>query len=214
VIGTVFPGSMRTRSPMAKAEPTRPARGELRRRAILQAALRVISERGVDAVSHRTAAEEAGVPLASTTYYFESLDELLEGALRLFVDEEAARLTALAERLEGQELPPLEVARLFRSGLEPDVAQFELYVEAARRPRLREVARRSIEMYSTVAAAALGAAGLDEPAITPRAFVALFDGYGLHRVVGCDDQGLEDALLALWAAATRAIGTRYGEQLT
>jgi TetR/AcrR family transcriptional regulator, regulator of biofilm formation and stress response len=199
---------------MAKDEPTRQARGERRRQAIIQAALRLISERGVDAVSHRAVAEEAGVPLASTTYYFESLDELLEGALRLFVDEEAARLTELAERIEGQDLPALEIVRLFSSELVTDVAQFELYVEAARRPRLREVARQSIEMYATVATAAMRAAGVGEPAINPRAFVALFDGYGLHRVAGCDDQGLEEAVMALWAAATRAIGTRYGEQLT
>jgi TetR/AcrR family transcriptional regulator, regulator of biofilm formation and stress response len=199
---------------MARDEPTRQARGERRRQAIIQAALRLISERGVDAVSHRAVAEEAGVPLASTTYYFESLDELLEGALRLFVDEEAARLTELAERIEGQDLPALEIVRLFSSELVTDVAQFELYVEAARRPRLREVARQSIEMYATVATAAMRAAGVGEPAINPRAFVALFDGYGLHRVAGCDDQGLEEAVMALWAAATRAIGTRYGEQLT
>jgi TetR/AcrR family transcriptional regulator, regulator of biofilm formation and stress response len=193
---------------MGQGEPTRQERGERRRRAILEAGLRVISERGVDAVSHRTVAEEAGVPLAATTYYFKSLDELLEGALRLFVDEEAARLTALTARLEGRDLPTREIARLFRSELQPDVAQFELYVEAARRPRLRKVARQSIEMYAAVAEAALRTAGLDEPAIDPRAFVALFDGYGLHRVAGWDDQGLEDALMALWAAATRAIGTR------
>ena len=193
---------------MTRAEPTRQVRGERRRQAILEAALRLISQHGVGALTHRAVAEEAGVPLASTTCYFDSLDELLEGALQLFVDEEATRLTTLAERLEGQELPPVEIARLFQAELEPDAAQFELYVEAARRPSLREVARSSIEMYARVAATALSAAGLDEPAIDPRAFVALFDGYGLHRIAGCDDQGLEDALLALWAAATRAIGTR------
>jgi len=193
---------------LTRAEPTRQVRGERRRQAILEAALRLISQHGVGALTHRAVAEEAGVPLASTTYYFDSLDELLEGALQLFVDEEATRLTTLAERLEGQELPPVEIARLFQAELEPDAAQFELYVETARRPSLREVARSSIEMYARVAATALSAAGLDEPAIDPRAFVALFDGYGLHRIAGCDDQGLEDALLALWAAATRAIGTR------
>ena len=193
---------------MTRAEPTRQVRGERRRKAILEAALRLISQHGVGALTHRAVAEEAGVPLASTTYYFDSLDELLDGALQLFVDEEATRLTALAERLQGQELPPVEIARLFQAELEPDAAQFELYVEAARRPSLREVARRSIEMYAQVAETALRAAGLDEPAIDPRAFVALFDGYGLHRIAGCDDHGLEDALLALWAAATRAIGTR------
>jgi hypothetical protein len=63
-------------------------------------------------------------------------------------------------------------------------------------------------MYAAVADGALRTAGLPEPAIDPRAFVALFDGYGLHRVAGWDDQGLKDALMALWAAATRAIGTR------
>jgi DNA-binding transcriptional regulator YbjK len=193
---------------VAGGEPTRQARGERRRRAILEAGLRLISKRGVEGLSHRAVAREARVPLAATTYYFTSLDELLEGALRLFVDEEAERLSALAARLEGQNLAPVEIARLFRSEVEPDVAQFDLYVEAARRPRLREVARRSIELYADVAAAALRAAGVDRPAIDPRAFVALFDGYGLHRVAGAGDQGLEDALLALWAAATRAIGTR------
>ena len=88
---------------MAKAQPTRQAR-ERRRRAILQATLRVIAS-GVGAVSHRTVAVEANVPLASTTYYFESLDDLLEGALRLFVDDEAERLTALTARIEGKDLP-------------------------------------------------------------------------------------------------------------
>ncbi len=40
------------------------------------------------------------------------------------------------------------------------------------------------------------------------AAVALFDGYGLHRIASGDDQGFEAALMALWAAATRATGTR------
>ena len=86
---------------MTRADPTRQVRGERRRQAILEAALRLISQHGVGALTHRAVAEEADVPLASTTYYFDSLDELLDGALHLFVDEEATRLTALAERLEG-----------------------------------------------------------------------------------------------------------------
>jgi TetR/AcrR family transcriptional regulator, regulator of biofilm formation and stress response len=193
---------------MAATGRTRQARGERRRQAILEAALRVIAERGVPAATHRAVAEEADVPLSATTYYFESLDDLLEGALQLFVQEDARRLTALTERIEGQDLSPEEIAALFRAEVGCDAAQFELYVEASRRPRLREAAQRSIELYATVAETALRAAGAPEPAIDPRAFVALFDGYGLHRVAGVDDQGLEEALMALWAAATRAIGTR------
>ena len=195
---------------MAQSQPVRQARGERRRRAILEAALRVISERGVEAVTHRAVADAAGVPLSATTYYFESLDELLASALELFVEEEVSRLEGLAVQLEGQDVPPLEMARLFRAELVSEVsrAQLELYLEAARRPGLRDIARRSIEAYAESAAAALRAAGLSEPALDPRAFVALFDGYGLHAAAGFDDQGLEDALMALWAAATRAIGNR------
>jgi DNA-binding transcriptional regulator YbjK len=188
---------------------TRQARGERRRDAILEAALRVVAEQGVAAVTHRAVAAEADVPLASTTYYFESLDELLEAALFMFVNAEAERLGAVAESLEGTELQPLEAAKLFRAELEDgSVAQFQLYLEASRRPRLREVARRCLDLYEAAAQSALRSAGAEHPGSYARAFVALFDGYGLHRIAGGDDQGFEDALMALWDAATRATGTR------
>jgi DNA-binding transcriptional regulator YbjK len=194
---------------VSAGEPTRQARGERRRDAILQAALRVIADRGVSAVTHRAVATEADVPLSSTTYYFESLDELLEGALLRFVRAETERLAAAAERLEGSRLEPLESARLFRAELEEtSVAQFELYLEVSRRPRLRAVARRCLDLYAAAAEAALRSAGATQPEAYARGFVALFDGYGLHRIAGGDDQGFEDALMALWAAATRATGTR------
>ncbi|MGZ4481779.1 MAG: TetR/AcrR family transcriptional regulator, partial [Gaiellales bacterium] len=45
-----------------------------RRQAILEATLRVIRDSGVHAVTLRAVAAEAGVPLAATTYYFESKD--------------------------------------------------------------------------------------------------------------------------------------------
>jgi TetR/AcrR family transcriptional regulator, regulator of biofilm formation and stress response len=188
---------------------TSQARGARRRDAILQAALHVIAEQGVAAVTHRAVAAEADVPLASTTYYFESLDELLEGALLMFVNAEAERLAAVAESLDGKELEPLEAAQLVRAELEDSsVAQFELYLEASRRPRLREAARRCLDLYEAAAESALRAAGAEHPEAYARPFVALFDGYGLHRIAGGDDQGFEDALMALWAAATRATGTR------
>jgi TetR/AcrR family transcriptional regulator, regulator of biofilm formation and stress response len=194
---------------VAAPRPTRQARGERRRDAILDAALRVIADDGVSAVTHRAVAAEARVPLSSTTYYFESLDELLEGALLKFVNTETERLTAVAERLGDTELEPLETARLFRAELEEgSVAQFELYLEASRRPQLREVARRCLDLYASVADSALRASGAEQPEAYARAFVALFDGYGLHRIASGDDQGFEEALMALWAAATRATGTR------
>jgi TetR/AcrR family transcriptional regulator, regulator of biofilm formation and stress response len=181
----------------------RQPRGERRRSAILAAALRVIAERGVAATTHRAVAEVAGVPTSTTTYYFNSLDELLDEALLLFVREEADRLRAVADQLETEPVPPAEVARVLVAELRAgqgttDVAQFELYLEASRRPSLREAARASLGLYAEVAETALRAAGSPRPAEGARVFVALMDGLGLHRIASGTDQDVERALLTLF----------------
>ena len=53
------------------------------------------------------------VPLATTSYYFASIDELVEEALRTFVAERVAEMEALAERMSGQGISPDEAATLF-----------------------------------------------------------------------------------------------------
>lgn len=187
----------------AVAVERRQPRGERRRSAILAAALRVIAERGVAATTHRAVAEVAGVPTSTTTYYFKSLDELLDEALLLFVREEADRLRAIANQLERQPVPPADVAGVLvaelRAGRGPnDVAQFELYLEASRRPSLRKAARASLDLYAEVAETALRAAGSPRPEEGARVFVALMDGLGLHRIASGADQDVERALLTLF----------------
>ncbi len=67
-------------------------RGAARREALLDAVLRVVAEVGVDAVTHRRVAEEAGLPLASTTYWFQSKEHLLTAALQSAADRDIERL--------------------------------------------------------------------------------------------------------------------------
>src|SRR3712207_192480 len=88
------------------------ARGEERRQRILRAALAVIGRLGIGAVTHRSVAEEAGVPLGSLTYWFATKDDLLREALRLFVEEEALRLRRVGAELTG-DLAPEEIAERF-----------------------------------------------------------------------------------------------------
>ncbi|MDC0714750.1 TetR family transcriptional regulator [Stigmatella sp. ncwal1] len=63
------------------ARGTRQERGRRRRAQLIQGTIRVLLERGLDAVSARSVAEEAEVPLAAVTYYFSCLDELIAEAL-------------------------------------------------------------------------------------------------------------------------------------
>ncbi len=57
-----------------------------RRKAILEAALRVIERDGVRGVKHRAVAAEAEVPLAATTYYFDDIQSLLHDAFVHYVE--------------------------------------------------------------------------------------------------------------------------------
>jgi len=185
----------------------RQRRGEERRRQILYAALGVIGREGIGAVTHRTVASVAEVPLGSLTYYFASKEDLLREALLLFVEEETARLRAIGEALEVESLPPAEIAARFAAvltGEDPEnVAQFELYLEAARVPALREQAAACFAAYEEVARIALRAAGLPEPGPLPALMVALADGAGLRRLAspGSERVDLAAGLVALFESA-------------
>jgi DNA-binding transcriptional regulator YbjK len=62
------------------------ARSEQRRRAILEAALRIVVSEGVRGVRHRAVAKEAGVPLSATTYYFNDISDLISDTFTLFAE--------------------------------------------------------------------------------------------------------------------------------
>ncbi|MBX5470428.1 MAG: TetR family transcriptional regulator [Thermoleophilaceae bacterium] len=192
------------------AEPAREA-GEGRREAILRAALRLIGRRGLHAVTHRDVAAEAGVPLASTTYYFASKDDLLTEALWLFVREEVQRLERAAASFEGLSASPEEVAdamveevRLTLQQEAEQVAQFELYLQASRNPRLAAAAREAMRAYERTTAAALRAAGARDPEGWAPLFQALGRGLIFEQLVERRERWAEEilrpALLTLFRA--------------
>ena len=59
------------------------ARSEQRRKAILEAALRIVVNDGVRGVRHRAVAKEAEVPLSATTYYFKDISDLIADTFTL-----------------------------------------------------------------------------------------------------------------------------------
>jgi DNA-binding transcriptional regulator YbjK len=164
----------------------RQARGEERRRQILRATLGLIERRGVEAVTHRAVGQESGVPLGSVTYYFPTKASLLREALEFWVSEEVARLETVAASIEREQASPEEAAarwsELLRGNDPHQVAQFELYLQAARVPELRSEVAAAFAAYERLAAAALRAAGLSDPERVAPLFVALADGLGLRRL--------------------------------
>jgi TetR/AcrR family transcriptional regulator, regulator of biofilm formation and stress response len=195
-------------------------RGRQRREALLRAALDVIGARGVRGTTHRAVAEAAGMPVATTTYYFSSLDDLLESALRLFVDDEIARLRRLGEALGGAEgtvgevveAVARELVRVKAHATPHAVAQFELYVEASRRPALRDAVAGCLAAYRELAEGLLRAAGCPDAEVLAPVVVALTDGLGIHDVA-VGEPGREartvDGLRRLLRASGVDLAARY-----
>ena len=75
-------------------------KGERRRRALVAAAAEPLLEGGFEAVRHRSVASRADLPLASTTYYFESLDDLI-AEVRRQLEADGARVVGVVEDGQG-----------------------------------------------------------------------------------------------------------------
>src|SRR2546430_16849795 len=96
-------------------------KGERRRQALVEAAATLLVEGGFDAVRHRAVAERAGLPLASTTYYFESLDELVTAAVEHRARTELDRARrCLAELVAGPRPPDAPVQPVLDPPLGPE----------------------------------------------------------------------------------------------
>ncbi|MFL5826286.1 MAG: TetR/AcrR family transcriptional regulator [Thermoleophilaceae bacterium] len=196
---------------MADSDRHPQTNGRDRRDAILRAALQLIGRQGMHAVTHRDVAAEAGVPLASTTYYFESKGELLTEALLLFVRDELERLEGAAASFEGVTASPEQVADAMTAEVqrtldhpEQQVAQFELYLQATRDPQLAKASVQAFDAYLNTTEAALRAAGAKDAAELAPLFQALGRGLVFAQLVEPQPDWaetiLKPALLRLFGA--------------
>jgi len=173
------------------ARPTRAEQRAERRGAIIDAAVTIIATEGLPAVTHRAVAREAKVPLAATTYYFSSKDEILREALEALAASEVERLAAIASTIRSVESPD-QLAGLVAQALFPDpgeaerrwIAQFEIYLEAARNPALRPAVEHWRSAFVEVAESALRVAGAPDPERRAELAVAGMNGLLIDRIRG------------------------------
>ena len=168
------------------APPTLP-QAERRRRAILDATLRVISAGGVDAVTHRRVAAEADVALGSTTYYFASREELVREAFRYYLAEVRSALASLErespiERAADVAEALIELAR--REFADPALvlAEYELILYAARDPVLAQDFNAYERGLEAQLAGPLERLGADRPVDAARTVIGLMRGFELERL--------------------------------
>jgi DNA-binding transcriptional regulator YbjK len=180
-------------------------KGERRRYALVSAAAELLREGGFEAVRHRAVAHRAGLPLASTTYYFSSLDDLIASAVEhigmLEVAQLRARVTGLPRRRRGAETTADVLVELLvgeASGpqlTDQLISRYERYIACARLPALRGIQRRILRQRSDAVVEAVERSGRCVRSEILSSLVCLVDGAVVAALVD-DRQGPRAAVRA------------------
>lgn len=175
------------------------------RERIVHAALRVIGQHGIAGLTNRLVAKEAGLSLGSLTYHFPSQTDLLRESLLTFVNDEADRITAIADSLTGS-VTSVEQAALAAEravtemALGPEeIGVYELYLQSARDPELHEAVRACFAAYDRVALTVLRLLAVPDADQLAAHVVALVVGTQLRRLAtdAPDAAGIADGLLRI-----------------
>lgn len=162
-------------------------KGAKRRQALVASAAELLLEGGFDAVRHRAVATRADLPLAATTYYFDSLDDLIACAVELNgnTDIEAirARVATVTQRRRGPEstVDLLVELLLGEDEKRPEcrerlISRYERSVACARHPALRAVQVRLRGQLDEVLTETLKRSGRTSSEGQRRRLVAIVDG--------------------------------------
>ncbi len=171
-------------------------KGERRRQTLVAAAAALLVEGGFDVVRHRAVAERADLPLASTTYYFDSLDDLVTAAVehygRAELDRGRAQLAALpAERRDLDSLIELVLDQLLgppagERDAETVLLRYERLVATFRRPYLRPLMRTLGTELRGLLQEVFARSGISVDARRLEHLIALVDGAVVNALIEVD----------------------------
>jgi TetR/AcrR family transcriptional repressor of bet genes len=183
---------------------------------LTDALMRVVAQRGLDAVSVRTVAAEAGVSIGAVQYHFATKDELLLAAYRRAIDQ----VTARARRIAAEGVGPADYVRALLRELLPLDARREAELRVALAFTARSVFSAPLTALYTsgyralvdAVAAALELAvaqGAASPGVEPKRdaiqAVAVADGLAWHLLCAPDVLSGADTLAALDAHLDRIV---------
>jgi AcrR family transcriptional regulator len=158
---------------------------------LVDEALRLASEGGLGAVTHRSVQGAAGMPHGSVTYWFGSREGLLAAMVDRLVEQCEARVAPIAAGIEaayasGAEPDPEQVAEAVAAWIDDDrelhLARLELELAAARDPRLRPRMTDAARVFWRMCEPLARATGSDDPERDGRAMAAMVDGLLLDRL--------------------------------
>jgi AcrR family transcriptional regulator len=159
-------------------------------------------------VTFRSVAAEAGVTHGLASYHFGTRERMIVEALE-WASQRAITLTHLGVAVDRLEDLGTATPQVIANAPDEAAFQFQLALEALRRPELRAGVRASYDAYVSAVQQSLDSVGLDgDPALGRLVFAAL-DGVALQQLIFDDElrsSASIDALHALldaFSASTR-----------
>jgi TetR/AcrR family transcriptional regulator, regulator of biofilm formation and stress response len=187
-----------------------------RERPVMEATLRIIGRSGIDGVTHRAVAAEAGLSLGAVTHHFPTRDVLVDAALRFALTREVGRLRPLALSLQGDAFD-VEAwieslvgwyANELRTGAETHIACYEAFMAAARNERHRAIVLEWFETWRQSAELAMRAAGSSDPRRHAELFVSALIGIVLQQLAVPRRNFRQQARVALLQLVGSLIGKK------
>jgi DNA-binding transcriptional regulator YbjK len=171
-------------------------KGVRRRLELVTAAAALLRSGGFDAVRHRAVAERAGLPLASTTYYFSSLEELVTAAVERTSRDELAEVRGQLDAIGTATVGTADLVELVLDqllgpesrdgGLDAVLLRYERLVGAGRRPYLAPLMRELRGELDALVVEIFTRAGRPLDLVAVRDLVSLVDGTVISALIEAD----------------------------
>jgi DNA-binding transcriptional regulator YbjK len=155
---------------------------------LLDAAIGILGNQGVRALTHRAVDAAAAVPTGSTANYFKTRDMLINAVVERFAERDRGNWQAIAGFVRPTtvaELAAALVAYVHRAlGFDRalTVARYSLFVETALRPELQERLAEAARAIRTWGTEWLHAIGSTDPETECTAILDYLDGLIFHQL--------------------------------
>ncbi len=162
-----------------------------RRQRLLEEALRIVSESGLGALTHRNVEQAAGAPHGSVTYWFGSREGLISALIDWLCDESERQTRAIATPVQqqiaaGESLDidgiAAALAHWMDSAATHHLARMELELQGAREPVHAQRMTEAAQVFWDMCAAIAEGLGSDDPDLDGRAMAVMLDGVLLDRL--------------------------------
>ena len=162
--------------------------------ALLRAAVGVVAAKGLRGLTYRSVAEAAGVNNTLVAHHFGSRDALIAAALD-WAAEQSISSSRLREAADLGQPFTESLLELLLSEPELQVFQYEMILEARRRPELAAAVSALYDNYIGALADGLRASGLTHNVqVVARTLFASLDGLVLQYLAGVDREEIAASL--------------------